>query len=142
MDLSVHHTDSPSINLSLSAANPSIIPCNYGEKTTVNYLHKNQIKSPTISTLYVTPFGAPVHALSIQPIHSHAICLSLHPSMDHPCNLSIHHALHLSFHLSMHCPFHPSFPMTMNVRNSQMVSPVLSMGRKTHPKLQLNSLTT
>ena len=31
MDSSVHHSDSPSINSSPSAANPLKIPCNYGE---------------------------------------------------------------------------------------------------------------
>ena len=71
--LSVHQwihlsiTDSLSIN---SAANPSKIPCNYGEKAMVNYLHKNPDKSPTISILYVTPFSAPVSASSIQSVHT------------------------------------------------------------------------
>ena len=69
MDSSVHHSDSLSVNLSPSAANPSKFPCNYGEKNAVNYLHKNPVKSPTVSTSYVMPFSAPVHASSIQPIH-------------------------------------------------------------------------
>ena len=34
----------------------------------VNYLHKNAAKSPSVSTSYVMPFGAPVHALSVQSI--------------------------------------------------------------------------
>ena len=34
----------------------------------VNYLYENPVKSPTISTSYVTPFVAPVHASSVQPI--------------------------------------------------------------------------
>ena len=36
----------------------------------VNYLHENPVKSPAVSTSYVTPFGAPVCALSVQPVHS------------------------------------------------------------------------
>ena len=77
MDSSVHHSDSPSVNLSPSAANPLKIPCNYGEKTAVNYLHKNPVKSPTISTSYVMPFGAPIHSLCdisvIAPIHASSV---------------------------------------------------------------------
>ena len=72
-DSSVHHTDSPSINSSLSAANPSKIPCNYGEKITVNYLHKNQVKSPPICSSCDMSVIAPVHASSIQPIHTSCI---------------------------------------------------------------------
>ena len=60
-DSSVYHSDSPSVNSSLSAANLSKIPCNYGEKTMVNYLHENPVKSPTVSTSYITPFSARVH---------------------------------------------------------------------------------
>ena len=94
MDLSVHHTDSPSINSSLSAANQVKLPCNYGEKPMVNYLHKNPVESPTISTLYdmsviapvcsssvqpvrtlcVTYVIAPIHALSVQPVHT--LCIT------------------------------------------------------------------
>ena len=67
---SVHHSDSPSVNSSPSVANLSKIPCNYGEKSMVNYLHKNLVKSPTISTLYIMPFSAPIRASSILPIHT------------------------------------------------------------------------
>ena len=42
---SVHHPDSPSINSSLSAANPSKIPCSDGEISMVNYLHKRPVTS-------------------------------------------------------------------------------------------------
>ena len=69
-DSSVHHSDSLSINSSPSAANPSKICCNYGEKTVVNYLHENPVKSPTIHTSCVTSVIAQVHASSIQPICS------------------------------------------------------------------------
>ena len=73
---SVHHSDSPSVNSSLSAANPSKIPCHYGENSTVKYLHENLVKSPPIRALYaqpvrsscVTSVVAPVHASSIPPI--------------------------------------------------------------------------
>ena len=92
-DLSVHHSDSLSVNSSLSAANPLKIPCNYGEKTAVNYLHENLVKSPTVSTSCVTSVIAPVHALSIQPVHTSCdmsvfapICalpvMSVHPYDD------------------------------------------------------------
>ena len=141
MDSSVHHTDCPSINSSPSAANPLKIPCNYGEKTMVNYLHENPVKSPTISTSYITPFGALyVHCL-YNPSVVCVICLSLHLSMHHLYNLSVHCALCLSLHLSVHHLFRLSIPMMTNMRNSWMDSPVLSMGRETHQKLQLNSHT-
>ena len=94
MDSSVHHSDSLSINSLPSATNPLKIPCNYGENSTVNYLHENLVKSPTISTLYdmsviapvcasyaqpvcsscITSVIAPVHALSIPPIHT--LCIT------------------------------------------------------------------
>ena len=69
-DLSVHYTDSLSVNSSLSAANSSKFLRNYGEKNAVNYLHENLVKSPTISISYVTSVVAPVWASSIQPVHS------------------------------------------------------------------------
>ena len=69
MDSSVHHSHSLSVNLSPSAANPSKIPCNYGEKDAVNYLHEIPVKSASVSTSYIMPFIAPVHASSIQSIH-------------------------------------------------------------------------
>ena len=109
MDLSVYHTDSPSINSSPSTANPSKIPCNYGEKTTVNYLHENPVKSPTISTLNVMPFGAPVHALSVQPVHT--LCITtviapVHASSVQPictsCVMSVFAPVHASPILSLH----------------------------------------
>ena len=59
---SVHHQDSPSVNSSPFAANPSKLPGNYGENSTVNYLHENLVKSPTVSTSYNTSVIAPVRA--------------------------------------------------------------------------------
>ena len=59
---SVHHSDSPSVNSSPSAANTSKLPCNYGEDSTANYLHENPEKSPTVSTSYDTSVVAPVRA--------------------------------------------------------------------------------
>ena len=70
IDSSARHSGSPSTNLSPSAANPSKFPCNYGEKNMVNYLHKNPVKSPSVSSSYHMPFIAPVHELSIQSIHT------------------------------------------------------------------------
>ena len=72
-DSSVHHTDSPSVNLSPSAANLSKPPCNYGEKNVVNYLHENQVKSPPHHSSCDTSVIAPVHASSIQTIHTSCI---------------------------------------------------------------------
>ena len=67
-DSSVHHTDSQSINLSPSAANPLKIPSNYGENNAVNSLHKSPEKSPTVSTSHIMPFSAPVCALYVNPV--------------------------------------------------------------------------
>ena len=36
----------------------------------VNYLHKNPVKSPTVSTSYVTSVIAPICASSVQTVHS------------------------------------------------------------------------
>ena len=79
MDLSVHHSDSPSVNLSPSAANPSKIPCKYGEKNVVNYLHENMVKSPSISTSYVMPFSTPVHASSVQSVCTSCVTFVIAP---------------------------------------------------------------
>ena len=98
-ELSVHHTDSPSVNSSLSAANLSKIPCNYGEKNVVNYLHENLVKSPTISTLYMMPFSAPVHALCIQPI-----CSSCDTSVIAPVDASSIQPVHSSCDTSVVAP--------------------------------------
>ena len=68
MDSSVHHSDIPSVNSSPSNGIPSKFPCNYGERNVVNYLHENTVKSPSVSTSYVMPFSAPVHASSIQSV--------------------------------------------------------------------------
>ena len=59
---SVHHSDSPSVNSSPFAAFPSKLPGNYGENSTVNYLHEIPVKSPTVSTSYDTSVVAPVRA--------------------------------------------------------------------------------
>ena len=119
MDLSVHHTDSPSVNLSPSAANPSKFPCNYGEKNMVNYIHENPVKSPTVSTSYVMPFGAPVHALSIKPIRSSCdilVIAPVHASSIQPihtsCVTSVFAPVHALPVLSVH-PYddeHQEFP--------------------------------
>ena len=55
---SVHHPDSPSVNSSPFAANTSKLPGNYGENSTVNYLHQSPETSPPVSASY----GPFVHA--------------------------------------------------------------------------------
>ena len=62
---SVHHSGSPSVNSSPFAANLSKLPGNNGENSTVNYLHENPVKSPTVSTSYDTSVVAPVRAMYI-----------------------------------------------------------------------------
>ena len=62
MESSVHHPDSPSVNSSPFAANPLKLPGNYGENSTVNYLHENPVKTTTVSTLYDMSVIAPVYA--------------------------------------------------------------------------------
>ena len=74
-----HHSDSPSINSSPSAANLSKTPSNYGEKSMVNYLHENPVKSPPISTSYNTSVIAPVHASYAQPICSMCVTFVVAP---------------------------------------------------------------
>ena len=103
MDLSVHHTDSSSVNSSPSAANPSKIPCNNGEKNAVNYLHKNPVKSPTISMSYIMPFSAPVHASSMQPF-----CTSCIMSVIAPVHASSVQPICTSCVMSFVAPVHAS----------------------------------
>ena len=93
MDSSVHHSDSLSVNSSPSAANLLKIPCNYGEKNKVNYLHENMVKSPSIHKMYIKSVIAPICASSVQsictlcimsviaPVHELPIP-SIHPSDD------------------------------------------------------------
>ena len=58
-----------------------------------NYLHENTAKSPSISTSYVMPFSAPVHASSVQSVHT--LCITsviapVHASSIQPiCTLCI-----------------------------------------------------
>ena len=125
MDSSVHHSDSLSVNSSPSAANLSKLPDNCGEKTTVNYLHENPVKSPTVSTLYVMPFGAPVGALSINPVHTSCDMSVIALSMHHPYNPSIHWSVIAPVHASAVQPIHPS--CTMSVFAPVHALPVLSI---------------
>ena len=109
MDSSVHHTGSLSFNLSLSAANQSKVPCNYGEKNAVNYLHENPVKSPSVSalsvqpvcTLCITTVIVPVCALSIQPI-----CTSCITSVIAPVCASSIQPVHTSCITSVVAPVH------------------------------------
>ena len=108
-DSSVYHTDSPSVNSSLSAAIPSKIPCNYGENNTVNYLHKNLVKSPTIHALYAQPIHsscdtsvvAPVHASSVRPVRT-----SCDTSVIAPICASSVQPIHTSSITSVFAPIH------------------------------------
>ena len=139
VDLSVHHSVSPSVNLSLSAANPSKIPCNYGEKNAVNYLHETLVKSPSVSTLYVMPFSAPVHASSkhrpYNSVHTSCIMSVIAPicasSIQPVCTLCI---------ISVIAPVHASpIPSIHPYGDERQEFPddslLLSMGRKTCLKL-------
>ena len=103
-ELSVHHQDSPSVNSSPFAAKPLKLPSNYGENSTVNYLHENPVKSPTVSTSYDMSVVAPVHAsyvpficaLFIRPIHKSCVmsdvapvCASSIPPVHTSCITSV-----------------------------------------------------
>ena len=84
---SVHHSDSPSVNLSPFAAIPSKLPGNYGENSTVNYLHETPVKSPTVSTSYDTSFVEPLHAtyvpfvraLYVRPVRTSCVTSDVAP---------------------------------------------------------------
>ena len=100
-ELYVHHPDSPSVNLSPFAANPSKLPSNYGENSKVNYLHENPVKSPTVSTSYDTSVIAPVHAsyipfvraLYVRPVRTSCVMSDVAPvrasSVPPVCTLCI-----------------------------------------------------
>ena len=83
----VHHSGSPSVKSSLSATNPSKLPCNYGENSTVNYLHENPVKSPTVSTSYDTSVVAPIRAtyvpfvcaLYVRPVRTSCVMSDVAP---------------------------------------------------------------
>ena len=45
----------------------------------VNYLHKNPVKSPTVSASYVMPFGAPACAFSVLSIHTLCVMSAVAP---------------------------------------------------------------
>ena len=87
MESSVHHPDSLSVNSSPFATNPSKLPGNYGENSTVNYLHKNLVKSPTVSTSYDTSVIAPIRAsyvpficaLYVRPVRTSCIMSDIEP---------------------------------------------------------------
>ena len=84
---SVNHSDSPSVNSSPFAAIPSKLPGNYGENSTVNYLHETPVKSPTVSTSYNTSVVAPVRATyvpfvcasSVQPVRTSCVTSVIAP---------------------------------------------------------------
>ena len=84
---SVHHSGSPSVNSSPFAANTSKLPGNYGENSTVNYLHENPGLSPTVSTSYDTSVIAPVRAsyvpfvcaLYVRPVRTSCVTCDVAP---------------------------------------------------------------
>ena len=84
---SVHHSGSPSVNSSPFAANPSKLPGNYGENSTVNYLHETPVKSPAVSTSYDTSVVAPVRAtyvpficaLYVRPVRTSCVTSDVAP---------------------------------------------------------------
>ena len=79
------------------------------EKNAVDYLHENTAKSPSVSTLYIMPFSAPVHASSVQSIHTSCIMsvvAPFHASSIQPvhtlCVTSVIAPIHASLILSIH----------------------------------------
>ena len=57
----------------------------------VNYLHENPVKPPSVSTLYVTPFSAPVYASSIHSVHTScatSVIAPVHASSIQPVHTS------------------------------------------------------
>ena len=113
-DSSVHHTGSLSINSSPSAANPSKFLCNSGEKNVVNCLHKNLVKSPSVSTSYVMSVIAPIHASSIQPVHTSYITSVIAPI----CASSIQ-PVHTSCVMSVIAPLHALPIPSVNPSNDE-----------------------
>ena len=142
MDSPVHHKDSLSVNSSPSAANPSKIPCNYGERNMVNYLHENPLKSPTISTLYIMPFGAPVCASSIQSICT--LCITSVVAPVHASPMQPIHTLCITSVLAPNCasPILSILPYDDEHQEFPDGFPGTKYGEKPHPKLWLNSLMT
>ena len=114
VDSSVHHSDSLSINSSLSAANPSKFPCNYGEETTVNYLHKNLLKSPTIGTSCIMSVIAPIHASSMLPI-----CTLCNMSVTAPIHASSVQPVHTFCIMSVTAPDHASSVLSVHPYNNE-----------------------
>ena len=84
---SVHRSDSPPVNSSPFATNPSKLPGNYGENFTVNYLHENPVKSPSVSISYNTSVVAPVRAtyvpfvcaLYVRPVRTSCVMSDVAP---------------------------------------------------------------
>ena len=147
---SVHHPDSPSVNSSPFAAYPSILPSNYGENSTVNYLHENPVKSPTVSTSYDTSVVAPVRAtyvpfvraLYVLPIHTSCITSDVAPvraSSVQPVR-----TLCVTSVIAPVCA--PSVPSVQPYDDEHQEFPErfpgTNYGEKTRPKLRLKSRTT
>ena len=108
----------------------------------VNYLHENLVNSPIISTSYVMPFGAPVHALSIQPV-----CTSCVTSVVAPVRALSIQPVHTLCIMSVFAPVRalpiPSvLPYNDECQEFPDGFPGTKYGEKTCPKLWLNSLMT
>ena len=67
----------------------------------VDYLHENMAKSPSISTSYVMPFGAPLFTSSVQSVHTLCITSVVAPV----CRLSIQ-PIHTLCIMSLIAPIH------------------------------------
>ena len=82
----------------------------------VNSLHENPVKSPTVSTSYVTPFGAPVHASSVQPIHTScdmSVVAPIHASYAQPIHILCDTPVVAPVHASSIQPVHTSCVMSV-----------------------------
>ena len=82
----------------------------------VNYLHEILVKSPSVSTLYIMPFNAPVCALSIQSIHTlciMSVIAPVCPSSVQPVHTSCITSVIAPVHASSIQPIHTSCIMSV-----------------------------
>ena len=99
------------------------------------------MKSPSISTLYVIPFGAPVHALFVQPIHTSGstfVVAPIHASSVQP--------IHTLCFTSVIAPIHalpvPSLQPSDNEHEEFLEElPSSKYGEKNPSKIMKNALT-
>ena len=94
----------------------------------VNYLPENPVKSPPVSTSYVMPIGACVHASSVQPICTSCITsviAPVHASSLQPICSSCNMSVVAPIHASSIQPIHRS--CIMSVFAPICASPILSV---------------